>query len=204
LRFANHQWSFAWDEFGFEDPVVEEFKKLYGVDLFDTDDFDRSALARLRGEAYTQFYRETRTLVNIFGKKMRLHIGPWMDIKPETGWPQMGLNLDWRTWLEEGLADFITLKDVVPGSQFAGEILVYTRPRGIPVVYSQWNSLWTGPENVEKTRRGIDTARRYGCDGFQFYECNAVVKGTSDRKIIMEQPALRKLFQDLFAGPASK
>lgn len=27
LRFSNHQWTFAWDEFGFESPVVDEFMR---------------------------------------------------------------------------------------------------------------------------------------------------------------------------------
>lgn len=197
LRFANHQWTFAWDEFGFEEPVVEEFKRRYGVDLLATDDFDRAALCRLRGAAYTQFYREAKKLVSNFGKKMGLHIEPSMSIEPEFGGP-MGLHLDWRTWIKEGLADSITMKDVIPGSQFAHEILSYTRPRGLPVVYSKWNSLWAGPGNVQTTRQCINAAKQGGYDGFQFYECSAVVKGKSDGNIIMEQPALREVFRDIF------
>jgi len=197
LRFSNHQCTFAWDEFGFEEPVVEEFKKRYGVDLLSTDDFDQSALRRLRGEAYTQFYRECRKLVNSYNKKMGLHIEPWMDVKPEFG-GAMGLYLDWQTWIKEGLADCITMKDIRPNSHFAHEILSYTIPRNIPVVYSKWNSNWLGDNNVQFINNSIIEAEKGGYDGFQFYECNAVIKGKSDGSITMEQPALRKVFQDVF------
>ena len=199
LRFANHQWTFTWDEFGFEDPVVDEFKKRYGIDLRNTDDFDRAALRRLRGEAYTQFYREAKQLVARHRKKMGLHIEPWMDVEPEIG-GAMGMHLDWRTWLKEGLADSITMKDVRPHSRFAHEILTYTRPRGIPVVYSLWNSLWGGNENIQLTRNAITEAQEGGYNGFQFYESSAVVKGTSAGDLIMEQPALREVFGEFFCN----
>jgi hypothetical protein len=44
----------------------------------------------------------------------------------------------------------------------------------------------------------IRNAQAGGYDGFQFYECAAVVRGTQDGKIVMEQPALADLFRREF------
>ena len=45
------------DEFGYNQPIVDEFKKRYGVDIR-TEDFDKEAWAKVRGEYITQFLCE--------------------------------------------------------------------------------------------------------------------------------------------------
>ena len=45
------------DEFGYNQPIVDEFRKRYGVDIR-TEPFDKLAWAKLRGEYLTQFMRE--------------------------------------------------------------------------------------------------------------------------------------------------
>src|SRR5262249_46085303 len=62
LRVRNHNHDFAWAEYGFERPVRDEFLKRHGVDIWETDDFDKAAWRRLRGEAYTEFCREAKKL----------------------------------------------------------------------------------------------------------------------------------------------
>jgi len=42
-------------------------------------------LRRLRGEAYTQFYRDAHRLIKSRGKLMGLHVGPNKDTAPEIG-----------------------------------------------------------------------------------------------------------------------
>ena len=197
LRVRNHHSEVAWGEFGFEQPVLEEFKRRHGVDLLATDDFDRAAFRRLRGEAYTQFYRETKQLCRSRGKPMGLHVSVTMNMEPEEG-AAMGIHWDWRTWLKEGLADSVTMKEVRPGSRFAQEILSLTRPQGIPAIWCPYNSNWGGPGNVALVENRIRTAIEGGCDGFQLYECAAVVKGTPGGHIVMQQPALRDIFRKYF------
>src|SRR5262249_17339462 len=57
------------DEFGFSPPIVAEFQKRYGVNLR-TQPFDRRALAKLRGENVTQFFRELRSALKWHGTKI--------------------------------------------------------------------------------------------------------------------------------------
>lgn len=198
LRYSNHHSPFAWAEFGFEKPVRDEFLKRHGVDLWKTDDFDRAAWRRLRGEAYTDFYREARALTKQRGRALSLHVEQLMCVEPELA-GGMEMHLDWRTWLDEGLADNVTAKNLIPGTRFAEEVLSHTRRRGMSVIHCPFaNSLWRTPGGERVIADWIDQARAHGFDGFQFFECAAVVRGTRDGRIVMEQPALRDVFRKQF------
>jgi len=102
------------DRFGFNKPVVEDMKRLYGVDIltdprFDVDSssFDlRDPMVEnwrtLRGSYLTQFFRELRKALRDENPNIRLavslsgdHIGP-----PLGNW-----RLEWRKWVDEGLVD---------------------------------------------------------------------------------------------------
>lgn len=197
FRVRNHHSDFAWAEYGFEAPMVEAFRTRYGVDLLSTDDFDRAAFRRLRGEAYTQFYREARRLARARGKSMGLHVSITMDMEPEEG-AAMETHWDWRTWLDEGLADSVTMKEVWPGTWFAEEILARTRARGIPAIFSPYNVNPRGPELIPIVDDHIRNARQGGYGGYQFYECAAAVRATPDGRVVMDRPDLRDLFRRHF------
>ena len=198
LRVRNHHSPFAWNEFGFEPPVVEAFRERCGVDLAATDDFDKEAWRRMRGEAYTQFYREASALTREYGKPLGLHVSITMNMEPAEG-AAMGIHWDWRTWLKEGLADRVTLKEVWPGSRQEQEIQSYARPRGIPTVFCPYaNTLWSVPGGERIVRDRIRAAKAAGHDGFQYYECASVVRGQADGRVVMDQPALREVFQTFF------
>ena len=199
LRFRNHHSPFAWGEFGFEPPVRDAFLERHGVDLWETDDFDREALRRLRGEAYTEFYREAKDLAREYGKPLGLHISQTMCMEPDEG-AAMELRMDWRRWLEDGLADSVTMKEVWPRTRFGDEVLAHTRRRGVPVIFCPYgNNTWgkEGGEQVVEAR--IRQAREGGYDGFQYYECASVIHAKPEGEIVMTQPALREVFRKRFA-----
>ncbi|MFH1008473.1 MAG: HEAT repeat domain-containing protein [Candidatus Latescibacterota bacterium] len=97
------------EEFGFNEPIVQEFKRRYGVDIR-TEPFDHEAWARLRGEYVTQFLRELHTALSEKGKRLAVAVagdnpdlpGPWggMEI-PGAGM----IHLDWEAWVREGVVD---------------------------------------------------------------------------------------------------
>lgn len=206
LRLRNHHSHLAWVEYGFEAPVVDAFRQRYGVDILKTDDFDKAALRRLRGEAYTQFYREVKQLVAAYGKLLGLHLSTTLDTDPRQG-ASMNIHWDWRTWLQEGLADSITLKDTWPHSYLAQEIFSYTRPQGIPVIFCPYASYYlsqpihtanASKDNCNIIEALIKNAQNSGCSGFQLYESASVIRADADGKIRMQHPALRDLFRKLF------
>jgi len=198
LRVRNHHSTFTWAEFGFEEPVRDEFLKRHGVDLWQTDDFDRAAWRRLRGEAYTEFCREARRLARSFGKPMGIHISPSEGMDPEEG-GAMEMHWDWQTWLAEGLADSITLKEIWPGSRLASEILPSARERGVAVIFSPYaNDIWRHPGGEKAVDFWIKSAREEGLTGYQFYEVAAIVKATPDETLVVEPPIIQDVFRTNF------
>ncbi len=94
------------DRFGFNDPVVQEFKRRYGKDIR-TEEFDREAWRRLRGEYLTRFLRELR---QAFPRDRRISIGvPRGDY---FGPPYGNLFIDWRTWVSEKLVDELVAGEI--------------------------------------------------------------------------------------------
>ena len=198
LRVRNHHSHLAWGEFGFEAPVRDAFLSRHGVDIWETDDFDPAAWRRLRGEAYTQFYREARQLVDAYGKRMGVHVSQTMDMEPEEG-AAMGIHFDWRSWIDEGMADSVTLKEIRPRTAFGEEIFAHTRPRGATVVFSPYaNNIWKGCGGARICADRIRFAREHGCDGFQFYENCAIMRAQPNGYLKMVQPELREVFRREF------
>jgi hypothetical protein len=104
------------DRYGFNKPVVEDMKRLYGVDIMTDPRFDVDSASfdpkdpmvgrwhDLRGSYVTQFYRGLRKALRQVDPEIQLavtlsgeHVGP-----PLGNW-----RLDWRTWVNEGLVDAI-------------------------------------------------------------------------------------------------
>jgi hypothetical protein len=194
IRVRNHHTHLAWEEFGYEQAVRAAFFDRHGVDIWRTDDFDRPAWRRLRGESYTDFYRLARRRLTACGKPLGLHISRTMDIEPEQG-ASMGFHFDWRTWLDEGLADSVTMKEVWPQTVFAEEVLARARPHGTRLIFSPFaNALWSRPDGVEVCRTRIQQARAGGFDGFQLYESCCVMRAHADGRLTLREPALRALF----------
>jgi hypothetical protein len=198
LRMRHHHTHLSWIEFGFEKPLRDAFLERHGIDIWETDDFDLAAWRRLRGEAYTQFYREASALVRGSGRKLGLHISRTMDIEPERG-AAMEMHFDWRTWLDENLADSVTMKEVWPRTPMAEEVLAHARPHGTPLVFSPFaNNIWRQPGGAEVCANRIRQARDGGFDGFQYYENCAIVQPRPDGRIEVVHPEIVDVFQREF------
>lgn len=100
-----------YDEYGFNDPVVAEYKRRHGIDIRNGP-FDKQAWYRLRGEYITQFVRELHTALSARGKKLSMALYPPTPNLPEP-WdgskvdvPQIGgVYLDWEGWVRDGIVD---------------------------------------------------------------------------------------------------
>jgi hypothetical protein len=104
------------DRFGFNDIVVKDMRKRYGVDIltdprFDVDNSNFNSLDpmvenwhKLRGEYFTQFFRELRKALNEVDPSIQI----CASLAGERIGPPMGNWItDWRTWVDEGLIDAI-------------------------------------------------------------------------------------------------
>jgi hypothetical protein len=104
------------DRFGFNDIVVKDMHDRYGVDIltdprFDVDNPRFNSLDpmvenwhKLRGEYFTQFFRDLRKALNDVDPKIQI----CASLAGERIGPPMGnWFTDWRTWVDEGLIDAI-------------------------------------------------------------------------------------------------
>jgi hypothetical protein len=101
------------DEFGFSPPIVGEFKRRHGVDIR-TQEFDRKAWSRLRGEYLTQFFRELRAALGKNGPKVGVCVDG-RDPELPTLWGDTGMrtagtiHMDVAAWAKEGLVDEVVV-----------------------------------------------------------------------------------------------
>ena len=94
------------DQFGFNDPVVEEYKRRHGADIR-TQDFDLDQWRQLRGEYFTQFLREAAAVIHSKGKPLSLGTARGDYI----GFPLGNMKLEWRKWISEKIVDELHLDE---------------------------------------------------------------------------------------------
>jgi hypothetical protein len=116
------------DEFGFNAPVVEEFKRRYGVDILQ-EDFDLEKWRQLRGEYFTQLLKELSDVIHSKGKQFAL----WTGQGDYIGYPLGNMKLEWRKWLTEKTVDVFGLEEYgwAWGTQGYGYVTDVTSRRGL-------------------------------------------------------------------------
>jgi len=102
-------------EFGYEPPVVDEYRRRHGLDIR-TQDFDREKWHRLKGEFFTQLLREIRTAV---GPWRPVHVVILHGVDGPSGKSQHAL--DMPTWVRDKLVDAIHVQAhaTTPPADFA-------------------------------------------------------------------------------------
>lgn len=108
LRVENHNRALFWEEYGYEQPVIDEYRRLYGKGI-PVADFDREKQVDIIARHYSEFYRKASGLIRQNGRRVQIHIGTG------TIGRLRGLKWEWDKWINEGFADEITLKEAAPG-----------------------------------------------------------------------------------------
>jgi hypothetical protein len=88
------------DQYGFNEPVREDFRARYGRDIRDQD-FDVQAWRDLLGEYLTRLLREVRDALRTSGHKFAVGVPRGDVIGPPLG----NTTLGWRQWVDEHLVD---------------------------------------------------------------------------------------------------
>ena len=102
------------DQYGFNQVVVQDMKRLYGVDImtdprfdwkspsFKSDDEMVQKWRDLRGTYITELYREIRSAMRVANPKVQFAV----NLPGEFVGPLMGnARLEWRRWIDEGIVD---------------------------------------------------------------------------------------------------
>lgn len=88
------------DQFGFNEPVVQEYKRRYGRDIL-REPFDVEKWRNLRGEFFTTFLREVRDHLKSRGQKLAVGVQQGEYLGPPFG----NMRIQWRRWVTDGIVD---------------------------------------------------------------------------------------------------
>ncbi len=107
------------DQYGFNEPVVQDMLKLYNVNILEDPRFDYKSpdfdvndpmlenWRILRGSYLTQFYRQLREAVNKIDPEIQ--IGVQLPGGDYIGPPLGNMKIEWKKWVDEGLIDLVIL-----------------------------------------------------------------------------------------------
>ncbi|MHC4872969.1 MAG: hypothetical protein ACYTFY_14090 [Planctomycetota bacterium] len=196
LRIVNHNRSLEWERYGFEPPVIKEYKKRYGVDI-SCEKFNPLLHRKLLGGFYTDFIRKASQRVRSVGKKIQLHIGRTELDRPRNN-ISMNMYFAWEDWIKEGLADEITIKDtpLFEPSRWA-KIARLSRPRKMPAyLCSHWCSIPGQHSWQKKFRAALEESLEAGMSGWILYESAMIVKMDPKGKLKQLNPEAFKIMKD--------
>jgi len=142
------------DEFGYGAPIVEEFRKKYGVDIR-RDEFDRDAWRQMRGSHVTQFLRLLKKQLAAHGKQIAVCVHGQHPEKPMQwnvdGGVQTAGNFRWSLddWLKGDVVDEINL--FTPAAEpVIAELMTKIREQHSPVRLTVFRSRGNLPPAVPR------------------------------------------------------
>lgn len=179
------------DSFGFNPPVVEAFKNRYAVDIL-KDDFDADKLRSLNGEFLTEFLRRVRALLGpdrrliapISARGWHGYGGPGglaiasssTDESTESEVPCYRFDLNWDTWIRDGIVDDLMVYAPMPGAVRRVQQDIKSRlTRGNVFL---WREVWQD-KHFDFYRNEIAAIRAGAIDGYAVDELQQFLSGKS-------------------------
>ena len=190
VRVSNHScWTNTPGIYGFNEPIAREYERRYGSNP-DTGAYEPALLASLRGEYFEQFLRRAGTRTRAAGKAFQVHVELESTAFRDTEVPGRRqdypgkLRLAWKRWLQNGLADEVTMfgRALFPGDAvqhpFYGEVADEARTAGAPTHYS--HPVWKSSDPKEHGD-WLEAVYRDGrVSGYTLYETAAMSAGRRD------------------------
>lgn len=181
VRISSHSsWTDWRYSFGFNEPVIAEYERRYGVNP-DLDDFDPELLAELRGDAFDRFLQRAKHRLAAAGKVLQLHLEgeSFRREAPQVRWRARPgiMNFHWQRWLQTGLADEATLfgrlweNERILRDPVYRQMIDEANAANIPVHLSK-------PVTEEHQGDWLEMAYREGSlSGYTFYETASMYDG---------------------------
>jgi len=154
-----------YEDYGFNDVVLQECARRGQT--------DNETIAKVRGDAYTNFLRLAKHLITSNGKRMRINLNiDWFRPDPpparRLAYPA-NICYDWKRWVDEGLLDEGILRifqlpfDTVFNDPISAEMTASCEEKGIPLAVNRY----VNPNCPEEFRQVRQDGR---FSGFILYE----------------------------------
>ena len=188
LDFLRHP-----DFFGYDEPLVQEFQRRFGVDPRTVSATDRRWLD-LRCEIMSGFLRDVRRVLDEAGQRRGQRLG----LSARVDWKQSrNVGCDVETWLKEGLLDYLVVgQRSLGGYSFdLKPFVALARPSGCAVLFGE-EAILTGNDltpqedklvaegKMAAPKRGMLTLEQYharaarwfaaGADGLHLFNENRI------------------------------
>ncbi len=176
-------------EYGYNRAVIDR--------LEDPKDATPTQVAKVRGNAYTEFLLKAKDRIEARGKKMRLNfevdsLRSDIPAKRLLAYPA-NMELQWRRWIEEVSPDEAVIRhygltfDQVMKDVRTTEIVSLLNEKGIPVFFNRYMR----PHEKGRFLSDIDAIRaRPGYAGYVFYEVASFVSYNSDGTCTFKYPEI--------------
>jgi hypothetical protein len=204
FRIRCHKSSVEWSAFGFEPGVVEAFRRRHGVDIT-RQEFNAESWRRLRGEQYTDFVRAASARLHQAGRRLQHHVSPGMSPPPSQP-TMLHMHFDWERWLDEGLIDSITCKQLEHGTAFFERVRDAAHAHGRPMYDCPYINTWFHGGRTAwaaHLSKNIRLARVSGLDGYMVYE-NAAVLRSQGGVVRESRPGIGDLLRAELASARSR
>lgn len=178
-------------EYGFNPVVLERCQGLEG-------NLEEN-IARVRGEAYTDFLRKCKERLSANGRLMRYNLQ--LDyLRPDPpacrllAYPA-NLHFEWQRWLKEGLLDEVNIRfyqlpfNAVFDDSVAQEMVAACRQRNIPMCVNRYIPQDAGkvlPAEIQRVKQDGRFA------GFIFYETASFLKFDASGGCTLSNPAVQE------------
>ena len=209
FRISCHSsWTNTPAMYGFNEPVIGEYQRRYGVDP-DVEPYDVELVGALRGEFYDRFLMAAKEWLSAAGKRMQLH-AEMESFRPDAcqaRWRTRPGNIifNWRGWLRTGLADEATLfgrgwtPERLLDDALAKDMLNEAAHAGVPVHLSKQ----VGGDDVKLNADRLEYAYRHGgLAGYTLYETASMFnhEGLGTDGLLQFHPGLTEAIRDRVQG----
>jgi len=183
-----------YEDYGFNDVVLQECARRGQT--------DNETIAKVRGDAYTNFLRQAKHLITSNGKRMRINLNiDWFRPDPpparRLAYPA-NIHYDWKRWVDEGLLDEGILRmfqlpfDTVFSDSIAAEMIASCEKKGIPLTVNRY----VNPNYPVEFKRVRQDGR---FSGFILYETASYLRFNDKGECVLKNDVvaeIRKMMKD--------
>lgn len=184
--------------YGYNDCIKEEYSKRYGPCREQEMDLDK--IAKIRGDAYTELFKEGARRVRKRGKKVYLTLNVEMLREPiplarHCAYP-MNVEWQWERWIEEIKPDEINFRAYFNSLDFIFEdpqcrrFLERAKQVGVPLTFERYG-YWDFAAEFERVRDTGLFAR------MTYYETNDIIQSDGKGGIVEVKPEVLKQLEVL-------
>ena len=104
---------------------------------------------------------------------------------------------DWRTWIEEGLLDCVTIKNTDMTANVFDQVVETARAHGVETIYSPYmNCFFSASQTWARQVADIlDDVVKAGLAGLTFYETAAFLRAKQSGDVVEHFPELKNILR---------